>query len=52
MLAKKPLGGFSCISCQKGITNMAGAIAEYQVQGKFPWRDPTDRLAKVGAGFS
>eukprot|EP00347_Sterkiella_histriomuscorum_P002416 403368240 len=52
MLVKKPLGGWSCISCQKNVTNMAGAIAEYQVQGKFPWRDPQDRLSKVGAGFS
>ncbi|CDW71276.1 UNKNOWN [Stylonychia lemnae] len=52
MLAKKPLGGWSCISCQKNITNMSGAIAEYQVQGRFPWRDPQDRLQKVGAGFS
>lgn len=29
MLAKKPLGGWSCISCQKNVTNLAGAIAEY-----------------------
>ena len=52
MMTKKPLGGWSCISCQKSITNLAGAIAEYQIQGKFPWRDPNDRLNKVGAGFS
>ena len=24
MLAKKPLGGYSCVSCQKGITNIQG----------------------------
>ena len=40
MAAKKPLGGWSCISCQKGIVNLQGAISEYQVKGQFPWRDP------------
>ena len=29
MMAKKPLGGWSCMSCQKSITNLAGALAEY-----------------------
>lgn len=29
MLTKKPLGGVSCVSCAKNITNLAGAIAEY-----------------------
>lgn len=52
MMATKPLSGWSCLSCQKSITNLAGALAEYQIQGKFPYRDPTDRLNKVGAGFS
>lgn len=31
---------------------MSGALAEYQRTGKFPFREPTDRLHKVGAGFS
>ncbi len=52
MAAKKPLGGWSCISCTKNLVNLNGALSEYQVQGKFPWRDPQDRLHKVGAGFS
>ena len=29
MITKKPLGGISCASCQKNITNLASAIAEY-----------------------
>ena len=52
MFSKKPLGPVSCASCQKKITNLAGALAEYQVTGTFPYRDPKDRLHQVGAGFS
>lgn len=29
MGAKKPLGGWSCISCQKNIPSMASQIADY-----------------------
>jgi len=29
MAAKKPLGGWSCISCQKNISNLSGSIAEF-----------------------
>jgi hypothetical protein len=36
MLAKKPLGGWSCVSCQKSITNMNGTLADYQVISKLP----------------
>jgi hypothetical protein len=31
MLSKKPLGGWSCVSCAKNLTNLNGAIADYQV---------------------
>lgn len=48
MLAKKPLGGWSCGSCQKNINNMSGQLAEFQVKGKFPFRDPSERMGKVG----
>lgn len=39
MLAKKPLGGWSCISCQKNISNISGNMADYQVNNKFPVKD-------------
>ena len=52
MLAKRPLGNFACASCAKKITNLQGTLAEYQTTGKFPYRDPKDRIFKVGAGFS
>lgn len=29
MLSRKPLGGWSCASCQKNIVNMSGQLAEY-----------------------
>lgn len=29
MLARKPLGGWSCASCDKGLVNLEGRIADY-----------------------
>jgi hypothetical protein len=29
MFSKKPLGGFSCASCEKNLTNLYGHIADY-----------------------
>ncbi len=29
MMAKKPLGGWSCGSCQKNIINMSSSLAEH-----------------------
>lgn len=52
MFAKKPLGGWSCASCEKNLVNLYGNIAEYTVWNKMPQRDPTDRIARVGQGFS
>ena len=52
MLAKKPLGGWSCASCQKDLMNLRGEMAGYHPWSKFPMRDPTERLARVGHGFS
>jgi len=52
MFTKKPLGGFSCASCEKGLVNLQGQIAEYYPWNKMPARDPSERIAKVGQGFS
>ncbi len=48
MIAKKPLGGWSCASCQKNLINMSGHLSDYQINSKFPYRDPNERLNKVG----
>ncbi len=29
MFTKKPLGGISCASCERGITNLEGKMAEF-----------------------
>ena len=52
MFSKKPLGGFSCASCAKGLTNLQGQIAEFYPWSKLPFRDPNERIARYGAGFS
>ena len=52
LLAKKPLGGWSCASCQKDLINIEGMKVQYYPWAKLPLRSPTDRIAKVGQGFS
>ncbi|OMJ73244.1 hypothetical protein SteCoe_28121 [Stentor coeruleus] len=52
MLARKPLGGWSCASCQKDLEKLMGKIAPYQPWNKLPYRDPADRIARAGPGFS
>ena len=52
MFSKKPLQGYACASCEKNLVNLQGQIAAYNNWNKLPMRDPTERLAKVGAGFS
>ena len=47
MFTKKPLKGLSCASCEKDIVNLQGRKAEYLPWGKFPFRDPSERIAKV-----
>jgi hypothetical protein len=52
LISKKPLGGYSCASCEKNLVNMSGSKAEYNSWGKLPFRDPSDRLTRIGQGFS
>ena len=47
MFARKPLGGWSCASCEKGLINLYGLMAEYYPWSRFPLRDPQDRIARV-----
>jgi hypothetical protein len=47
MFSKKPLGGFSCASCEKKLMNLQTSPADYKPWGKFPFRDPNDRIARV-----
>ena len=52
MFTKKPLGGNSCASCEKDIINLQGKKVDYLAWGKMPFRDPAERIARVGQGFS
>jgi hypothetical protein len=52
MFTSKPLGGTSCASCAKDIVNLYGKRVDYQPWGKLPFRDPSERIARVGQGFS
>ena len=52
MFSKKPLKGLSCASCEKGLENMYGKKVEFMAWNKLPFRDPAERIARVGQGFS
>jgi len=52
MFTKKPLGGVSCASCEKNITNLQGLQAEYQPWKRLPFKDPGERISRYGPGFS
>ena len=52
MFTKKPLGGTSCASCAKDVIDMYGKKVDYLPWGKLPFRDPSERIARVGQGFS
>jgi hypothetical protein len=53
MFTKKPLTGLSCASCEKNITNLYGQGAvDHTTWNRMPVRDPADRIARVGQGFS
>lgn len=52
MLSKKPLGGLSCASCEKNLTNLQGLRSQFLVWGKFPKREGEKLLNKSGYGFS
>lgn len=48
MFSKKPLGGLSCASCEKGLIDMYGKKVEFMPWNKLPFRDPAERIARVG----
>lgn len=52
MFTKKPFAGLSCASCEKDIINMYGKRVDFMPWGKMPFRDPSERIARVGQGFS
>jgi hypothetical protein len=52
MFTSKPLGGTSCASCTKDVINIYGKRVDHLPWSKLPYRDPSERIARVGQGFS
>lgn len=51
LLAKKPIGGNSCASCEAYIGDLHDN-SQYIPWNKYPMRDPNDKLYRIGNGFS
>jgi hypothetical protein len=51
LLAKKPLGNFTCASCENYIGDLQDKN-QFVPWNKVPIRDPSDRLYRIGNGFS
>ena len=52
ILSRKPAGLTSCASCEKIIRNETQTMADHQAWNRLPYRDPSERIAKVGQGYS
>ena len=52
LLSKKHLCGISCASCEKDLVNIYGRKVDFVPWGRLPFRDPNERIARVGQGFS
>ena len=52
LLSKKHLCGISCASCEKDLVNIYGKKVDFVPWGRLPFRDPNERIARVGQGFS
>jgi hypothetical protein len=52
MFSKRHLGPLACASCEKNIVNMYGQKVDHHVWNKLPFRDPNERIARYGQGFS
>lgn len=52
MFTKKYIGPVECASCEKGLVNLQGKQADKVHWNKLPFREPGDRIARYGKGFS
>lgn len=51
MFTKKHLGPVSCASCDKDIVNLQGVRADYLAWKRLPFREPSERIARVSIRF-
>ena len=47
MFTKKYVGPVDCASCEKGIVNLCGMRADNVNWNRLPFREPTERIARV-----
>ena len=52
MFSKKHVHPSACASSEKNLVNMYGQQVDYYAWKRLPFRDPNERLAKYGKGFS
>ena len=52
LLAKKPMGGYSCAACESYIGDLRDDAHKFIPWNKMPLRDPGDKLYRMGNGFS
>lgn len=52
LLAKKPLNGHMCASCEAYLGNLKENTDKYIAWNKYPMRDPNENKYKSGSGFS
>ena len=52
MFSKMPLRSAACASCEKDLVNINGSRVDHYNWNKLPFRDPNERIAKFGQGFS
>jgi len=52
MFTKKYVGPVNCASCEKGIVNLIGQPVDYHAWKRLPFREPSERIARYGQGFS
>lgn len=52
MFTKRYVGPANCASCEKNITNLLAQPADYTAWKRLPFREPSERIARYGQGFS
>ena len=51
MFSKKYVGPANCASCEKNIVNLLGQPVDYHVWKRLPFREPSERIARVSTTF-
>ena len=52
LLAKKPINGYSCASCESYLGDLSNDIKKYIPWNRLPLRDSNENLYRMGSGYS